>query len=41
MPTHLGYSDFQQLLLDAADNLGFTTGQVNNIQTACEAVEID
>jgi hypothetical protein len=27
--------------LDAADYLGMTTAQVNDIQNACEAVEID
>lgn len=41
MPTNLGYNDFYQLLLDAAANLGMTTAQTNNIQNACEAVEID
>jgi len=41
MPTNLSYNDFYQLLLDAADYLGFTPGQVTNVQTACEAVEID
>jgi hypothetical protein len=35
------YHDFHDLLLDAADNLSLTSGQVDNIQTACEAVEID
>jgi Zn-dependent metalloprotease len=41
MGTSPNYSDFHDLLLDAADNLGLTTAQINNIQTACEAVEID
>jgi hypothetical protein len=41
MPTSLNYHEFYLLLLDAADNLGFTSGQVGNIQNACEAVEID
>jgi Zn-dependent metalloprotease len=41
MPSSLNYHDFNVLLLDAADNLGLTTAQVNNIQNACEAVEID
>lgn len=41
MPTSLNYHEFYLLLLDAADNLGFTSGQVANIQNACEAVEIE
>ncbi|GMV94490.1 MAG: hypothetical protein AMXMBFR82_42680 [Candidatus Hydrogenedentota bacterium] len=41
MPTNLGYHDFFQLLLDAADNLGMTTAQINNIQSAGAAVAID
>ncbi len=41
MGTSCNYHDLHDLLLDAADNLDLTTGQVDNIQAACEAVEID
>jgi len=41
MPTGPGYHDLYLVLLDAADNLGFSQAQINNVQNACEAVEID
>jgi len=41
MPTNPAYHDLDDLLLDAADNLGMTAAQIANIQTACEAVEIN
>lgn len=41
MPVSPNYHDLTDLLLDAADNLGMTSAQIANIQTACEAVNID
>ena len=41
MPVSPNYHDLTDLLLDAADNLGMSPTQIANVQTACEAVEID
>jgi Zn-dependent metalloprotease len=41
MPVSPNYHDLHDLLLDAAGNLGMTSTQIANIQTACEAVEIN
>ncbi len=41
MPQYPVYNDLCQLLLDAGDNLSMSQAQIDNIQIACEAVEID